>query len=291
MSLRWFFPTWHGDLRVEQLSPEECVLILYKPTPTERLAAEQIVAACQKESWCHDPIQTDKRKVRYRIKAPMAKVGPIVTRILRPGDAVLTAVVFADGHVETSSKTEGPSLEALTEKALAPYRDPAADPKPDPKPDQSPTAIATVKRPTPCCPHCEPGAIAPASEALLAFLTPEQHAQWARERTIEVTGGLSGFRYRLAHRHSPIGIRQTKICLDLDSQQVLHFHDWSVPPEEEVLAAKLILEHREPWLRNEATTLFDGPRFKNPFGDASDGTESTAFTYSLGASLERLLFQ
>ena len=25
-----------------------------------------------------------------------------------------------------------------------------------------------------------------------------------------------------------------------------------MPPEEEILAAKLILEHREPWLRNEA---------------------------------------
>ena len=36
---------------------------------------------------------------------------------------------------------------------------------------------------------------------------------------------------------------------------MLHFHDNSVPPEEEVLAAKLILEHREPWLRNEATCL------------------------------------
>ena len=56
-----------------------------------------------------------------------------------------------------------------------------------------------------------------------------------------------------------------------------------MPPEEEVLAAKLILEHREPWLRNEATCLQqtkDGKwhdlgflRYKNPFGDASDGRE------------------
>ena len=46
-----------------------------------------------------------------------------------------------------------------------------------------------------------------------------------------------------------------KICYDIDDRCVLHFHDWTVPPEEEVLATKLILEHREAWLRNEATVL------------------------------------
>jgi hypothetical protein len=53
-----------------------------------------------------------------------------------------------------------------------------------------------------------------------------------------------------------------------------------------VLAAKLILEHRETWLRNEAT-LLEGSnlKFKNPFGDISDGTESAAFRRAIGSWL------
>jgi hypothetical protein len=50
-----------------------------------------------------------------------------------------------------------------------------------------------------------------------------------------------------------------------------------------VLGAKLILEHRETWLRNEAT-LLEGSnmKFKNPFGDISDGTETAAFMSEIG---------
>jgi hypothetical protein len=100
-------------------------------------------------------------------------------------------------------------------------------------------------------------------------------------------GGITGHRYLLAHRHTPTAIKIGKICYDLDSENPLHFHDWTVPPEEEVLAAKLILEHREPWLRNEAT-FFGGyfsagfKRFKNPFGDGGDGVPDSSFTSQFG---------
>lgn len=286
--IRWYMPTWHGDLRIEQVDERTSELILYKPTPTESAAAEKIVAVCASRGWCDAEIDLTKKKVRCLIRAPMVDVGPIASRILRPGEAVLTAVVFKDGHVETSSKNEGPTLEALTEKALTPYREPAALTE-----AEKPKAIATVKRPTPCCPDCKAGAIEPATEALLAFLTPDEHAQWAAERAIEIRGGLTGFRYLLAHRNSRLAEHNGRICHDLDNDFTLHFHDWSVPPEEEVLAAKLILEHREPWLRNEATCLARVGtmgslmqhgcfKFKNPFGDFMDGTESAALAGSLG---------
>jgi hypothetical protein len=69
---------------------------------------------------------------------------------------------------------------------------------------------------------------------------------------------------------------------------VVHFHDWRVPPEEEILAAKLILEHREPWLRNEATMLGGGKGhgpdlvFKNPFGNGWDGVPDSNATSNFG---------
>ncbi len=77
-----------------------------------------------------------------------------------------------------------------------------------------------------------------------------------------------------------------RICYDLDARAVVHFHDMSVPPEEEVLAAKLVLEHREPWLRNEATLFGSGTmKFKNPFGGAGDGTWDSALTSRLGSAV------
>jgi hypothetical protein len=121
---------------------------------------------------------------------------------------------------------------------------------------------------------------------LLSFLSPEQHERWAQERAILVQGHLSGHRYVIAHRHTPLAQKVGRICFDIDDQKVVHFHDWSVPPEEEVLAAKLILEHAEPWLRNEATVLGGGSDvYKNPFGDISDGTESAAFAQGIGQGL------
>ena len=100
-----------------------------------------------------------------------------------------------------------------------------------------------------------------------------------------VEGGLSGHRYILAHRHSKLARKFGRIGYDVDSRAVMHFFDWSVPPEEEILAAKLILEHREPWLRNEATFFDSGERYKNPFGDSLDGTETSSLMVGIGAGL------
>lgn len=143
-------------------------------------------------------------------------------------------------------------------------------------------AAATVKAPTRCCPDAVPGVVEPAQEVLLRFCTPEQREQWLKERRMLVVGGFTGHRYMLAHRHTSYAIRNTKVCFDLDDRCVMHFHDWTVPPEEEILAGKLILEHREHWLRNEAT-CFTGRRvFKNPFGDMGDGTHDAGFTRAIG---------
>jgi len=207
---------------------------------------------------------------------------------MRPGHAVLTAIRFADGRCVTCSGSEA-ELRQLAETAAESYRAPRAVPALPPAqepPRPEPVAAVTVRRPTPCCPQCHPGAVGPASEVLLAFLSEEEHESWARERSIVVEGGLSGHRYLLAHRHTARAQRVGRICYDLDARAVVHFHDMTVPPEEEVLAAKLILEHREPWLRNEATLFCsDALKFKNPFGDGGDGMWDSSLTSNLGSAV------
>jgi hypothetical protein len=275
MSMRtWFFPTFHGDLRLEA-AKKKTKLTIVDPTPLEKKMLIEISAVLVDREWIKEPIAEDATEAL--IDAPLEKVGPVVVNVMRPGPAVLTAVKFADGKIEVCEHHKpgktGKELEKLAEKPEA-------------------EAAATVKRPTPCCPNCFVDAIEPATQVLLEFLTPEQHATWARERYIVVRGGLSGHRYIVAHRNSVIAATNGRICWDADDKGTLHFHDQSVPPEEEVLAAMLILRHREHWLRNEATCIGAAPNnpsfwvftkvFKNPFGDIMDGIPDAQLTTAVG---------
>lgn len=194
----------------------------------------------------------------------------MLSTILKPAAASITAVRFSDGKVEV---TEAHAASALVAKAK----------------DDKESKGASTSRPTPSCPQCFAGSIEPAREVLLSFLDEEQHRDWAQSRAIVVMGGLTGHRYLLAHRQSKIAARIGRVCFDLDDRCVMHFHDITVPPEEEVLAAKLILEHRENWLRNEATCFTGTERFKNPFGGYADGTESAGLLEALGSMPPELI--
>ncbi len=322
--MRWFLPSWNGDVRAES-DGEKTQLTIIDPTAHEQEVLKLLEKIFRNKKWYEgdeplwlnpnkvstppdkkeeelaaplgnnvpgnvfnlkegDPYRAPPVQCKRTIDAPLSEVAPLLVKGYKPGEATLTAVILKDGHVETVSGS-GPDLDALAKMAE----------------EKKAEAAATVKRPTPSCPQCHPGAIDPATEVLLTFLDEHQHAQWASDRCIMVRGHLSGHRYLISHRHSDRAQHQGKICVDLDDQTVLHFHDHSVPPEEEVLAAKLCLEHREPWLRNEATVLgtpyeehgrrsFREGRllkYKNPFGDGGDGVPDAGFTMGLGASLVR----
>ena len=286
--MKVYLPSWNGDLRLSAPpGTDGSLLVLEKPTPQERIMVGSFLQLASKKRWWNgtpppkgEPYRGDLMEIP--IQAPIAKASKALIGLGRPKDRTLTAVKFADGKMEVVEGATSKSLRAI-EDVLARARK-GEDPK---KPEAK---AASVKRPTPCCPQCMPGAIGPASEVLLSFLSPEQHEQWARERAILVNGHLSGHRYILAHRHSEIAQKVGRICFDVDDGRVVHFHDWSVPPEEEVLAAKLVMEHAEPWLRNEATVLGGGTDvYPNPFGDVMDGTESAAFAQGVGEGLRMFM--
>lgn len=273
----WFFPAWNGDFRLTPGDDEATSkLLVMAPTPHELQLLASFMAIARKKKWTKETLAADEAIDTRTIvlAAPLSKVGPALVKVTKPADRTLTAVSFKDGRLEVA---ETGALETVIAKA-------DADSK-----------AVSVARPTPCCPSCVPGSVAPASDVLLSFLNDQEHADWARYRAIMVTGGRSGHRYLIAHRHSRTAVLNQKICYDVDDHCVLHFHDWTVPPEEEVLATKLILEHREAWLRNEATVLQQDAkgawldlgflRYKNPFGDANDGRADAAMTAVLGEVL------
>lgn len=275
----WFVPSWHGDVRLipNVDDAKKTTMVIFEPTEAEKIAIGAIGGIMVDRGWIDKPITEvlpaepyrDQQTTEIIINAPLEEVGPVVVAALKPGPAVLTAVMLKDGKVEVCEHREPGKATEKELKALA--KKPAE-------------AAATVKRPTPSCPDCYVDAIKPATETLLAFLTPDQHETWASGRYIVCRGGLTQHRYILAHRYSELAASNTRICFDVDDRKTLHFHDQSVPPEEEVLAAMLCLQHREPWLRNEATCLGLGFShiFKNPFGGALDGVADANLTATVG---------
>ena len=109
----------------------------------------------------------------YLLKAPLEKVGPVLVRAVKPADRTLTAVSFKDGRLEVA---EIGMLETLVAKAA----------------NDAGAKAVSVARPTPCCPKCEVGAIAPARDVLLSFLSDQEHADWAEHRASIVRGGHLG---------------------------------------------------------------------------------------------------
>lgn len=307
----WYIPAWNGDFRLEP-DPNEpetrTLLTIEKPTPEEKKLLKQLQQVFA-EKFGLGYASDDSRKMRepsrffktrVSIPAPITDIGPVVASLCKPGPNVLTAVKFKNGHIEVCETSES----GASSKRPQPYRSPSDPPgskalaKPaDDKPSEESkalakkedaTAAATVKRPTPCCPACYTDEIElnkPATEVLLAFLNREEHESWAKNRFIVVRGGITGHRYLIAHRNSPVAQKNTRMAYDLDDRATMHFHDWLVPPQEEVLAAMFILKFREPWLRNEATAFSHRYVFKNPFGDGGDGVKDSIWTHSFGAAL------
>lgn len=346
--MRWFFPSWNGDVRVASHpdNPKHTLLTVIEPTAHELELLTLTNNVFRAKGWVKGGSKLwkktgDQERQETVVEASLLEVGLILVGRLKPGIATLTAVTTEEGHVEAMGSGEAGfpkwiSLQIQGDAGAIPseinFRDVdgyaerqtevreekehAAQEKADAEKAEADAktakkkaedekrelakledekkaaaktdkAATTVKRPTPCCPQSIPGVIAPAQEVLLSFCTAEQRHQWLTERRLVAEGGITGHRYLLAHRHTPSAQKMGKICYDLDDEDVLHFHDWTVPPEEEVLAAKLILEHRETWLRNEATALGCRfrHRFKNPFGDGSDGIADSVFTEKVGEKL------
>lgn len=107
-------------------------------------------------------------------------------------------------------------------------------------------AAAAVRRPKQGCP-APTAAARRASEVLSVFSTTEQYAQFQAEGCMLLTGSRTGRSYWLFHRDEAARRRLTHSLLD-SSGAAICVWDERVPAEEEALAIKLAVEHREGWL-------------------------------------------
>ena len=291
----WYFPSWNGDFRLipisqstyrETASDKACVLEVVEPTEAEREMILKFLEVAQQKGWTPIAKLSDEPRQEILLNVGVAEAGKVFITFAKMTDRTITAIRSENGKLVVQDTAELLAEPEVIEGEVVDA------PPPEEKKTKKETAVS-VQRPTPSCPQCTAGSISRASEVLLSFLTPEEHETWAKHRFIVVQGQITGHSYLLAHRHSPIAVKVGRICFDLDDECVVHFHDNSVPPEEEVLAAKLILQHREPWLRNEATVFGPVPdgalqveqairkSLNDDFVATMDGSVYPVGTYSL----------
>lgn len=284
MLRKWYYPSWCGDYRLEarmrdtnggyrdpgaEEVPEVCVLTVTDPTPAE---IEELALFLEKAKWQGWASKLaglrETGTSQLEIKAPLWEAAHVLLGLdEKPREGLLTTVVSENGEVRAFDTSQGKMLTRaeVVEGARA----------------------VTTRRPTLCCPSCAPGAEMRASRVLRAFCTPAQWQTWVERGYLICVGNLSGDAYRVAHRHSPLGIKQGKCAWDLTYSHVMHAHYAFLPPPEEVLALKLTLEHREHWIRNGSGCCYDlGSNYINPFmssdDQSGDGIDDARFTRSLG---------
>lgn len=245
--LKWFLPTFHGDIQLERVEAKVTTVRVFELTPTEEQAMERLRAKAVKKTlngkqWASDkdfePISSAQYRTKHgitiRLAAKIEDVQSVLAKALKPERKLLTAVKFTNGHIEEVHSI--PSKEG-------PYRTPVI-PEKTIVDEATPVAAATVAKPTVGCPMPEfPEADIRASRVLETFLDADQIKDYRSQGAFITVGADSGHRYLVANRERPNMLKKCggRQLYDLEENRPLCIHDWSVPPPEEMLALHLLL--------------------------------------------------
>jgi hypothetical protein len=257
----WLIPSTHGDIALEKTGPKSCRLHAFELTPNEEQAMTVLREHATKSPLVGEPWATEtafraltstayrtREGVRVDLAAPLDKVEAVLAKALKPGRELVRAVRFQDGKLTevTTAKTDdvadaaaaaaGEAKAAAGEAKAAAAVAVAASAK----------AGATVAQPNQGCPMPDfPAADIRASRVLETFLSVEQLRDYRATGGFVVRGADTGRRYLVCNREAPALMRDQarrfnmpsfRQIYDLDRGEALCFHDWSVPPPEEMLA-------------------------------------------------------
>ena len=246
--MKWYFPTHHGDIRLEKIDSNRTKVIVQHLTPSEQEALKKLREAALGKGMFKHPFGTedifaflekpalidDKKGYEFELTAGLSRIQKILADSLTPERDKLNAVVFKDNTieelaadaVEKRSKEKGAAAKAGT----------------------------SVKKPTQGCPAPDfPHIQHRANVVLESFLTPEQVEDWRRFNRFVTHGADTGHRYMLISRdrRDELGNFSGRSVYDLDEQRSYCVHDWTVPAPEELLSLHLFLSlpGRESYIR------------------------------------------
>ncbi len=267
---RWYFPSWCGDFRIEALgeAPARCALTVTDPTPAELDRLDKFLGTARRKGWVRKAAGISPvGESRLELDVPVGVAGRV---FLGKAASQHLTVLRSSAGILCAERTDGTSCSSSSPE------------------EEKAEAAVSVRRPTLDAPSPVPGPEVRASEVLRQFSTPAQWEAFVREGVLRCRGGLSGRLYEVAHRHHPLAIERGKCAWDVKDACIMYAYDWSVPPAEEVLMLKLVLEHAEDWIRNRSGCgcRSSPPIFYNPFMPASaqalDGKIDGALLADLG---------
>lgn len=220
----WFFPSASGDFALTEKTPGVVTLDVENPTADEVTVLLALLAHAKTAGWLQEDLPTAIPRTgvyAYQLSAPLADVGPVLSTLHFGAESTTwTAIRSRAGTVTLSDGTTPPSATEV--------------------------AAVTLRAPNRGCP--EPtSAERRASRVLRAFSTLRQWAEWQLHGRMVIRGSKTGGRFVLYHRDQAAKLGLKRVLIHPCGAPVCAW-DWSVPPEEEALAIKLAVEHREPWI-------------------------------------------
>lgn len=255
----WFVPCWSGDFRLEAKTDEEgghCVLTVENPTAQDKTKLAPFLAECRKRGLLDDLTGIAPTGVTtIRLQERIDVLGPVLADCSMPGAKVWTAVRCSDGQVILE---DGSSLPAVTKKGkkgkgiVEQAKDAVTSlvksvPALPELPAVLPEAAVTVPKPARGCPP-PTSCTRRASEVLRTFCTGSQWRSWQANGSMRLIGNATGKAYLLYHRDEAARRGMGHVLREVAQRREVCVWDATVPPEEEALAVKFAVEHREAWM-------------------------------------------
>jgi len=216
-----FLPSMYGDIRLTAQGPTTEVE-WENLSPSERLA---MTALGEKFS-----VDTAPSTGKVVVPKPVQKVEALVSKAMKRGRKLLTAVVFKNGKVEELHRSEHGEVDVKSIEKVA----------------DKPVAAVTVAAPALSCPVPEfERAQVRATRVLRQFLSPAQLADFEKTQQFLVVGADSGHRYVLTSRQAPAAVLDKmggRTVYDCDRGHAVCVHDWTVPAAEELLGIAMFLQ-------------------------------------------------
>ncbi|HTQ41887.1 MAG TPA: hypothetical protein VMI75_03950 [Polyangiaceae bacterium] len=268
--LRWFIPTFEGDVLLSREDDGTTILRAYELTDGEAKALEVLRKRALHSPflgapWCAsekeflplvDPQYRTKDGLAITLHAKIEDVEAVLAKALNPkGRKLFSAVKFSDGSIERIHRGPGGEVKLDSYRINAKAIDDALPPaererarRAREEKEKEARAAATLKEPVIGCPTPEfPEADIRASRALEAFLDEDQLRDYRKKGAFVSVGHDTGHRYVIQNREAPLPLRNTSKGIfgggiyDLDEERTICCHDWDVPPPEEMLALHLCL--------------------------------------------------
>ena len=221
MPFVWLIPSFYGDIKLDWTGEKSCLLHAEKLSAQETTVLTALQKTALEKGWLKEPVKSLLGPGPTPLDAPIQKVASVLARALKPGRKFVSAVCVRSGSIqEVTDRTFTEILPLHAEKT-----------------DKEPAKAVTVAAPARGCPVPEFNVYELKARAvLMSFLTDEQRADFLKHNAFVSVGAETGHRYMLSSRHAPGYTKYGRSLYDLDEEQPICTHDFSVPAAEELLA-------------------------------------------------------